>query len=58
MESSVLTLVETDAESLRVNICRVRFPVFVDDTSLCTPLILLVHDLDIVVTGLKEDHHR
>ena len=54
----MLSLVETDAESLRVNIRRVRFPVFVDDTSLCTPLILLVHDLDIVVTGRKEDHHR
>lgn len=54
----MLTLVETDAESLHVNICRVRFPVFVDNTSLCTLLILLVHDLHIVVTDLKEDHHR
>ena len=57
MENSLLTLVKTDAESFRVNMCRVRFPVFVDDTSLCTLLILLVHDLDIVVTDLK-DHHR
>ena len=54
----MLTLVETDAESLRVNMCRLRFPGFVDDTTLCTLLILLADDLHIVVTDLKEDHHH
>ncbi len=37
---------------------RIRFQVFVDRLSLCKLLILLVDDLHIVVTDLKEEHHR
>lgn len=61
VETSVITLVEADAESsktLCVKIGRVEFLVFVDHLSLCTLLILLVDGLHIVVTNLKEDHDR
>ena len=43
---------------MRVNFGRVRLLVFVEHMSLCTLLILLVDDLNIVVTDLKEDHDR
>ena len=43
---------------MHVNFGRVRFRVFVGHLSLCTLLILLVDDLNIVVADLKEDHGR
>lgn len=57
----MLTLVETVIESLetlRANFGRVRFLVFVEHQSLCTLLILLVDELNIVASNLKEDHGR